>query len=64
MCFFWKEEEPLGGARRNVHEVVSLKLAGSFKSGFPQSPPHFSFSYPIGLSSPASYLDWLANCRT
>lgn len=41
---FWEEEAPLGGAGRNVHEAVSLKLAGSFKAG---SPSPFLFVIPF-----------------
>lgn len=61
---YW-EDKPLGGTRRNVHEVVSLKLAGSFQAGFPQpSPPHLSSSF-ISLSSLSSpSLDLLANYKT
>lgn len=58
---FWGEEEPLGGGSWNVHEAVSLKLAGSFKAGFPPGPislvPTLIILFP---PLPAPW-GWLAN---
>lgn len=60
---FWGGEEPLAGASRNVHESVSLKLAGSFEAGFP--PALLSpFLTLLALSPSAFSLDWLADKRT
>lgn len=48
---FWEEESPLGGAGREVHEVVSLKPAGGLRVA---SLPSFSSSCPREPVLPAS----------
>lgn len=53
---FWGGEEALAGASRNVHESVSLKLAGSFEAGF---PPALLSPFPTLLPCPPPPLPWI-----
>ena len=60
---FWGGEEPLGGASRNVHDLFSLKLAGSFPAGSPH--PDFSSPHPCSpvLPPPPPWTGWLTKGR-
>ena len=53
-------EAPLGGARRNVHDPFSPKLAGSVPAGSPC--PAFSCPHPCSpvLPPPPPWTGWLA----
>lgn len=53
---FWGGEEPLRGVSRNVHESVSLKLAGSFEAGF---PPALMSPFPTLTALPSLPLPWV-----
>lgn len=52
------EKEPLGGAGRNVHESVSLKLAGSLKLAFPCPVSPFPALTTLSFL-PAPWIGWL-----